>query len=86
MGVPIERYVDRSTTDGGRPKAWRQLLFAGSGRVERSLYSRAVGYNYEATKIFMPAEREKLSDPERDRNFCPKCRCNNIKGSIRSST
>jgi hypothetical protein len=28
-------------------------------RVERSLYSRAVGYNYEATKIFMPANRSK---------------------------
>jgi hypothetical protein len=28
-------------------------------RVERSLYERAVGYNYEATKIFMPAGREK---------------------------
>src|SRR4029077_781476 len=28
-------------------------------RVERSLYERAVGYNYEATKIFMPANREK---------------------------
>jgi hypothetical protein len=27
--------------------------------VERSLYERAVGYNYEATKIFMPAGREK---------------------------
>jgi hypothetical protein len=27
--------------------------------VKRSLYSRAVGYNYEATKIFMPANREK---------------------------
>ena len=29
------------------------------GSVERSLYERAVGYNYEATKIFMPAGREK---------------------------
>ena len=28
-------------------------------RVERSLYERAVGYNYEAVKIFMPANREK---------------------------
>ncbi len=28
-------------------------------RVERSIYSRAVGYNYEAVKIFMPANREK---------------------------
>jgi hypothetical protein len=28
-------------------------------RVERSLYTRAVGYNYEAVKIFMPANREK---------------------------
>jgi hypothetical protein len=25
----------------------------------RSLYHRAVGYNYEAVKIFMPANREK---------------------------
>ena len=28
-------------------------------RVERSLYAHANGYNYEATKIFMPANREK---------------------------
>jgi class 3 adenylate cyclase len=28
-------------------------------RVERSLYHRAVGYNYEAVKIFMPANRSK---------------------------
>jgi hypothetical protein len=28
-------------------------------RVERSLYERAVGYNYEATKICTPANREK---------------------------
>jgi hypothetical protein len=28
-------------------------------RVERSLYERAVGYNYDAVKIFMPAGREK---------------------------
>ena len=28
-------------------------------RVERSLYQRGIGYNYEATKIFMPAGREK---------------------------
>src|SRR5271169_4022957 len=28
-------------------------------RVERSLYERAVGYNYEAVKIFMPANRAK---------------------------
>ena len=28
-------------------------------RVTRSLYARAVGYNYEAVKIFMPANREK---------------------------
>jgi hypothetical protein len=27
-------------------------------RVERSLYSRAVGYSYEAVKIFMPAGRK----------------------------
>jgi hypothetical protein len=26
-----------------------------AGRVERSLYERAHGYNYEAVKIFMPA-------------------------------
>jgi hypothetical protein len=26
-------------------------------RVERSLYERANGYNYEAIKIFMPANR-----------------------------
>jgi hypothetical protein len=35
--------------DGDRPRA----------RVERSLYTRAVGYNYEAVKIFMPANRSK---------------------------
>jgi hypothetical protein len=28
-------------------------------RVERSLYQRAVGYNYESVKIFMPANRSK---------------------------
>jgi hypothetical protein len=28
-------------------------------RVVRSLYARAVGYNYEVVKIFMPANREK---------------------------
>jgi hypothetical protein len=28
-------------------------------RVERSLYTRAVGYSYEAVKIFMPANRAK---------------------------
>jgi hypothetical protein len=27
-------------------------------RVERSLYARAVGYNYDAVKIFMPAGRK----------------------------
>jgi hypothetical protein len=27
--------------------------------VKRSLYQRAVGYNYEAVKIFTPANREK---------------------------
>jgi hypothetical protein len=26
---------------------------------ERSLYHRAIGYNYEAVKIFMPTDREK---------------------------
>ena len=31
----------------------------GGNRVTRSLYARAVGYNYEATKIFMPANRQK---------------------------
>jgi hypothetical protein len=38
-----------------------QALRAGKevadSRVERSLYARAVGYNYEAVKIFMPAGR-----------------------------
>jgi hypothetical protein len=28
-------------------------------RTQRSLYHRANGYNYEAVKIFMPANREK---------------------------
>ena len=35
------------------------LRHRGVVRVKRSLYARAVGYNYEATKIFMPANREK---------------------------
>jgi hypothetical protein len=30
------------------------------GPVERSLYERANGYNYEAVKIFMPADRANL--------------------------
>ena len=34
-------------------------MVASSKRVTRSLYARAVGYNYEAVKIFMPANREK---------------------------
>ena len=29
------------------------------GRVERSLYRRAVGYSYDAVKIFMPAGTKK---------------------------
>jgi hypothetical protein len=33
----------------------RQIAY----RTERSLYQRANGYNYEAVKIFMPANREK---------------------------
>jgi hypothetical protein len=36
----------------------RYLLSPGN-RVKRSLYARAVGYNYEAVKIFMPANRAK---------------------------
>jgi hypothetical protein len=32
-------------------------------RVKRSLYQRAKGYSYEAVKIFMPANREKLGGP-----------------------
>jgi hypothetical protein len=35
-------------------KAGKQVA---DSRVERSLYQRAVGYNYEAVKIFMPAGR-----------------------------
>jgi hypothetical protein len=31
------------------------FLDKADGRVERSLYQRANGYNYEAVKIFMPA-------------------------------
>jgi hypothetical protein len=34
-------------------------LAARPHRVERSLYHRAVGYNYKAVKIFMPANRSK---------------------------
>jgi hypothetical protein len=37
----------------------RHRVCSGAQRVKRSLYSRAVGYNYEAVKIFMPANREK---------------------------
>ena len=35
------------------------VRFACASRVERSLYERANGYNYEAVKIFMPANRAK---------------------------
>jgi hypothetical protein len=41
--------------EGGR----NPLRSVADNRVERSLYERAVGYNYEAVKIFMPANREK---------------------------
>jgi hypothetical protein len=34
-------------------------MLTGDENIKRSLYRRAVGYNYEATKIFMPANREK---------------------------
>ena len=44
-----------------RPAGGWVLFRQGSGTVnsERSLYQRANGYNYEATKIFMPAGRQK---------------------------
>ena len=41
------------------PAGVGSLIPLGRGRVKRSLYARAVGYNYETTKIFMPAGREK---------------------------
>jgi hypothetical protein len=41
-----------------RSTSWKRLgLRLRKARVERSLYQRAVGYNYEAVKIFMPANR-----------------------------
>ena len=33
--------------------------WSNNSRTQRSLYERANGYNYEATKIFMPANRAK---------------------------
>jgi hypothetical protein len=33
----------------------RDFAYRKACRVERSLYQRANGYNYEAVKIFMPA-------------------------------
>jgi hypothetical protein len=39
-----------------RQRAGKQVA---DSRVERSLYQRAVGYNYESVKIFMPANRSK---------------------------
>jgi hypothetical protein len=41
-----------STSPAGCSSCQRASMAA---RVERSLYERANGYNYEATKIFMPA-------------------------------
>jgi hypothetical protein len=41
-----------------RTGAHHQSGFRRASRVKRSLYARAVGYNYEAVKIFMPANRK----------------------------
>jgi hypothetical protein len=37
------------------PTAIKAAKGAANERMERSLYQRGLGYNYEATKIFMPA-------------------------------
>jgi hypothetical protein len=47
----------RHTRSADEPIIFRLLHVM--ARVERSLYQRANGYNYEAVKIFMPANREK---------------------------
>jgi hypothetical protein len=55
------------TTDAQTQDRWSQRQISvhnscaewGPARVERSLYQRAVGYNYEAVKIFMPAGHNK---------------------------
>jgi hypothetical protein len=41
------------------PRARQQTAEHDQPRVERSLYERANGYNFEAVKIFMPPNREK---------------------------
>jgi hypothetical protein len=46
---------DKGLEPVGRLCGWGRPVL----RVTRSLYARAVGYNYEAVKIFMPANREK---------------------------
>ena len=51
------RFVDCRWAAGARLNA--HDFHGPSERVERSLYQHAVGYNYEAVKIFMPANRAK---------------------------
>jgi hypothetical protein len=41
------------------PSGARWCVFAAGGDATSTSFPRAVGYNYEAVKIFMPANREK---------------------------
>jgi hypothetical protein len=53
----LKRFSSGAGGFGGTRTCFAALV--GAASVTRSLYARAVGYNYEATKIFMPAGREK---------------------------
>jgi hypothetical protein len=48
----IEKWRAKHPSFGGALKLGKKEA---DQRVERSLYQRAVGYNYDAVKIFMPA-------------------------------
>jgi hypothetical protein len=50
---PADQRLDRSSEKSKKTK--RDV----DSRVERSLYERANGYNYETVKIFMPAGAKK---------------------------
>jgi hypothetical protein len=47
------------TNKGRLKKAPKVGKAEADNRVERSLYTRAVGHSYDAVKIFMPANRSK---------------------------
>jgi hypothetical protein len=47
--------LDKAMRGVTRPAPAGIPSFSERDRVERSLYQRGIGYNYEATKIFMPA-------------------------------